>query len=269
MVNNYLDLAKQHFTCGIEHLASGDTNRLRYAALDMRLAIEAIIYKKCDMLLEDKENLPKNVWQPRQLILFIEQLHPELNSDVTVSFAFAQSGDAPPPSDESLFHKLFDSKKIDPNNLRTLHNNLGNYLHVTQASPAEMKDKLETIKDTIQKWLYSAHVVMSSNLETDRLCKSCGKRLIYSRDWFQQGGIIRCLSENCGAEYQAEPDLETLTYKSAIEVPCVHCSEKIDVTPKQLLSLVNNLNKKEPVLKLKCKCSKTTDAYLAIGYQKR
>ncbi len=43
MESNYLKLANQHFALGIEHLESGDEHRLRYAALDMRFAIEAII----------------------------------------------------------------------------------------------------------------------------------------------------------------------------------------------------------------------------------
>ena len=61
MESNYLVMALKHYASSIEHLNSGDDFRLRYAALDMRLAIEATIYKKYELLGEFRDEISKSI----------------------------------------------------------------------------------------------------------------------------------------------------------------------------------------------------------------
>lgn len=266
MTMDYQRRAIEHFKRGVEHLESGEEIQLCYAALEMRLAIEAIVYKKCEMLGNISENLPKSVWQPRQLLQFIEQLDPTLNSDVKISIVFVESKDTPPPSDETQWHHLAESKEQSVDGIRKIHSNLGNYLHVTRASPDDMRRKLPEIKDKIESLVYSSHVAIPSRLVTSKECVCCGKQLIYSEQWFERGGIIRCMQEGCGAEYEAKPESNQLNYLSACVVPCGHCPLPIEVTKKLLVGYVNALSSEEKPLKLKCKCGKTTSAHFAVGY---
>lgn len=271
MKDNYLALARRHYNCSIEHIESKVNYRLRYAALDMRLAIEAIIYKKFEMIGENSTELPKSMWQPSRLLQIIEQLHPELNTEVQIAIAPVESSETPPPSNESNWIKLPKCEAIDWRNLRDMYGALGNFVHMTtpdkfdQTSYEEIREKLQEIRNELKRLVGSLHLVMNPNLVIKNLCESCGKRLVYSTVFFKQGNTIRCLNENCHAEYKVNEQLGSLEYQSAFKVPCAHCSETIDVHKSQIIRYVGNMNNKESTLKLRCKCAKTTTVYLCVG----
>ncbi|MBB1270814.1 hypothetical protein [Shewanella sp. SR44-3] len=270
MERDYLILAHQYYDSSIRHLESEDDLRLSYAALDMRLAIEATIYKKCEMLGQFKEELPKNVWQPKPLLLRIEQLHPELNTKMKIAVAIAES-DAPPSNESEWIQFPIDIKILGKD-----YGTLGGYVHMTTPHDLESVsyDKIrKKLAEIIERWailVKSWHFTVTPRLVTNNACKSCGTRLLYSEDFIIQRKTIRCLSQDCGAEYKINQKLE-LEYLSAFEIPCMHCSNVMDVHKSQIGKYIDQVViGKQPSLILECPvCAGKTKGFVGISYESK
>ncbi|MFV0595127.1 MULTISPECIES: hypothetical protein [Shewanella] len=276
MEGNYLVMAQKHYASCIEHLNSGDNFRLRYAALDMRLAIEATIYKKYELLGEIRDEISKSIWQPKHLLRRIEQLHPELNTDVQIAVAFVENDNTPPPSEESYWIKLPNCEAI---NLRVLdkdYGTLGGYVHMPiphdleSTSYDKIRSKLTEISERWDVLIKSWHLNMTPELVTDDFCKSCGSRLIYSQRFVKIGNVIRCLNQNCEAEYKINQSRK-LEYQSVLEVPCKHCSNVMDIHKNQVNGYIKQLlSGQQPTIELRCSdCAGQTRAYLGFSYESK
>ncbi|MGI2154575.1 hypothetical protein ACROAK_17110 [Shewanella oncorhynchi] len=276
MESNYLVMALKHYASSIEHLNSGDDFRLRYAALDMRLAIEATIYKKYELLGEFRDEISKSIWQPKHLLRRIEQLHPELNTDVKIAVAFVENDNTPPPSDESDWIKLPNCEAINLIVLDKDYGTLGGYVHMPiphdleSTSYDKIRSKLTEISERWDLLIKSWHLTMTPKLVTEDFCKSCGSRLIYAQRFVKIGNVIRCLNQSCEAEYKVNQSRK-LEYQSILEVPCKHCSNVMDIHKSQVNQYIRQvLNGKQPSIVLSCPdCAGQTRAYVGFSYESR
>ena len=66
-------------------LSSGDNNRLKYAMLELRLAMESLIY---DRAAAYKQELPESeyaTWQPRKLMSVLLEIDPHADKDSSIA----------------------------------------------------------------------------------------------------------------------------------------------------------------------------------------
>lgn len=109
-----------------KELDSGDDARLRYAALELRFAIEAIAYDKAQAY--QKELPPKEyaTWQPRKLMKVLIEIDP--NADKASAISFGIEEEYGKPAKEMRF--LGKEDPLTLANIKKHYDALGSYLHM-------------------------------------------------------------------------------------------------------------------------------------------
>jgi hypothetical protein len=108
-------------------MESGDPDRLDYAALELRKAMEAIIYDRAQLY---KDEVPVEVyrtWQPRKVLAYMAEIDPMLaHNSWEVSF----KPDAKLGQPENSWISLGTETLLTSKNLRKHYDALGHFLHV-------------------------------------------------------------------------------------------------------------------------------------------
>lgn len=107
-------------------LDSGGADRLRYAALELRFAMEALTYDRAQAYAEEIPPSEYNTWQPKKLMEMLINIHPHADKDSEVRFG---RQDAPGLSPAKL-RVLGREKVFDLQSLKKHYDALGSYLHM-------------------------------------------------------------------------------------------------------------------------------------------
>ena len=84
-------------------LASTDAHRIRYAALELRFAMEALTY---DRALAYEEEIPPseyNTWQPRKVMSLLLEINPTADKDSSVTIGLEETFGVPPDTTYANF----------------------------------------------------------------------------------------------------------------------------------------------------------------------
>ena len=105
-------------------LVRGDDEVLRYAALELRLTLEAIVY---DRLHDYRRDIPPNVyetWQPPKVLKLLLEVDPQADTSKVVTVTRAQ-----PPAQGDVRASVFREQPIGQATLKDNYDALGSYLH--------------------------------------------------------------------------------------------------------------------------------------------
>ena len=99
---NYRNDARKHLERFEEEFGSGDNDRLKYAALELRMVMEALTY---DRALAYKDEFPPNeyeTWQPRKLMAVLLDINPVADQDSSIRFGVEEEYNGTSPAMRSL-----------------------------------------------------------------------------------------------------------------------------------------------------------------------
>ncbi|MBK9604912.1 MAG: hypothetical protein IPO58_00150 [Betaproteobacteria bacterium] len=94
---NFRQLARESLARTKAELAANDPHRLRYAALELRDAMEALTY---DRALAFQDYIPPEeykTWQPRKLMMLLLDIDSSIGMTSTISFGLEEEYGAPAP----------------------------------------------------------------------------------------------------------------------------------------------------------------------------
>jgi len=185
-------------------MESGDAERLKYAALELRMAMESLTY---DRALAYKEEFPPaeyETWQPRKVMAVLLDIDPTADKDSSLAFGIEPSyGEKP-----DVMHSLGTEKVLSMSTLKKHYDALGSYLHVLamsrrRAGIAINYDKMRTRCEYIAGYLREvlASPVWNSTFGTFATidCQKCGKPV---RKRLPQGvDCTKATCFECGASY--------------------------------------------------------------------
>jgi len=123
---DYRNLARTHLKNAEGELASKLDHRLKYAALELRMAMEALTY---DRALAYKEEFPPSeyeTWQPRKVMSILLEVDPMVDKDSAVAAGIEEQYGVPASKMESLGSE----KVLGMETLRKHYDALGSFLHV-------------------------------------------------------------------------------------------------------------------------------------------
>lgn len=123
---NYRNDAKKFLQCAGKELESDNDSRLKYAALELRMAMEAITY---DRALAYKDEFPASeyeTWQPRKVMSVLLEIDPMADQNSTLSFGVEEEYGIAAPEMKTLGSEKVLSMKM----LRDHYDALGSYLHM-------------------------------------------------------------------------------------------------------------------------------------------
>lgn len=219
-------------------IATNDEQRLKYAALNLRMAMEAITYERALAFKDEFPPQEYETWQPRKVMLVLLEIDPNADKDSSLAFGLEEVYGVPAP----VMSALGSEKVLNMATLKEHYDALGSYLHVPTIGQAKVgkvpsAEKLKTrceniiafIKEVLASTVFNVTLGNFSSVN----CIECGKPI---RKRLHQGKveiIAECYSANCSASYViCVKDNRQVEWKPRLhEIKCAggNCNEKISV----------------------------------------
>jgi hypothetical protein len=222
-------------------LESGQDTALPYAALELRMAMEAIAY---DKLRAYVDRLPEQVlarWQAPQAIRALLEFEPHANREKRVAFGRQDAIGVP----AATMHVIGETRSFDLTWLRSAYNTLGSFLHLPsprRAAQAADPASLAKVRDTLVDILAEVDRVASATLEGRMArvvyfsCELCERTVWCNEDAVRTTKRAVCLDSSCSAVHTAEisADDEFTFLLDATDAECVECHAVTEVERRHL-----------------------------------
>ncbi len=209
MQPNFRQRARDALQRAKDELSSGPDERVIYAALELRMAIECVTYERAQGY--EKELPPReyDVWQPERLMKELLELDPLADASGSVSFGLEDEPGVPAEVMKTLgAEKVFNMK-----NVKDSYNALGSFLHQpTLRQLNEGKDRnWQRMRQRCDELFLKLEAVLASP--------------IFSVN-FGSFTTFHCMNDNCRKEVRKRLP----TGQTEVPAPCFDCGAEHRVT---------------------------------------
>jgi hypothetical protein len=215
-------------------LAREDDDSLRYAALELRRCIEAIVYEKLevyDTLLPDGS---VHRWQPPRAFDALIAIEP--GAEETHAYAVAPEKEFGKIS-EGAYRAVGVDKRPSAKWIKKTWNKLGSHLHAEW--PFARAEKPHTSARTFLKKTLADIAPMARNSFTAMIsmniefpCAGCGENVRVMEKVVESSRTACCLT--CGMPYRAEESDGNFTFIPDLPSFTCHCGASTYVSPQQV-----------------------------------
>jgi predicted RNA-binding Zn-ribbon protein involved in translation (DUF1610 family) len=202
-------------------MAEASHESLRYAALELRLCIEALTYEKLGAFSKMVPEEVLRTWQPPQAVKALLEFEPRADRTF-VLYAGIEEEYGKPAKDINYVGK---HSSLRLGWLRKHYNKLGNLLHVPavgdQRAPnvSGLKEYLAEVVADLQEPLQSTITGGTFREIFSFTCSECGKPVIANVDTVREKNKAICLNPQCKAEYFAQVnETEQATFQLIVTV---------------------------------------------------
>lgn len=241
---NYRHLARESLSRAKTELASQDLHRLRYAALELRDAMEAVTY---DRALAFKDEIPPEeyrTWQPRKLMAVLVDIDPSIGMTSTLAVGI-----------ESEHGKQAENMKtlgtdhvLTLKDIKAHYDAIGSYLHMPSleqleagkiADPAKLRTRCEAVVAALESVLGSPvyNVTLGNFAQLDECMNETCRRPVRKRfplgkteieaECFECKAVYTLVSRPGGA-------VEFKPKMTLVGCPSEGCSERFPLWPHEL-----------------------------------
>lgn len=211
-------------------LGKTDDELLRYAALELRRCLEAVVYEK---LAAYRTRLPAEIartWQPPQAFKALAQLEPGAQHSATISVA----PESEPGVRSGSFRLLGRDLRPDPAWLTKTWNKLGSYLHASspfarhgRSDDTEARSFLEKVAQELHSFVdrsFTSTLAAVASFD----CAECGNTIVANAEGARERGLVTCLNPQCEARYRAVADGDELFFHLCTSsTTCPECKAEI------------------------------------------
>jgi len=186
-------------------LASLYRARLRYAALELRLSIEALTYDRVQAFAEEIPPSEYRTWQPKKLLQVLLEIEPSADTGSTLRIGeeFAP-GLAP-----TVMHTLGTETVFDLRDIKRHYDALGSFLHMPtfkqleddgDADFSRLEVRCKQIVSSLEAALASPiyNITLGSFAQIE--CMGCGKPV--RKRISAASGFVEAKCFECGADYR-------------------------------------------------------------------
>ncbi len=233
---NYRDDARKSLKHANEKLSTGNDKDLKYAALELRMAMEALTY---DRALAYKKEFPPDeyeTWQPRKIMSLLLDINPMADQDSSLAVGEEKEYGVP----ASMMKNMGSEKVLNMATLSKHYDALGSYLHVQsmkqiRAGKLLNMDKIRSrceeiaafIRDVIASTIFNVTLGTFAQLE----CLECGKPIRKRMPHGQEELQAECFE--CPASYtivdKKNGQVEWKPNQHEVECANSGCERKITV----------------------------------------
>lgn len=215
----------------------GDPVSLRYAALELRMAMEFLTYEKLDARGNHIPDYVVDAWQPPQAVKALLEFEPHGDKGFKI-FAGIEE-DYGKPAKEMKF--VGEHKPLALKWLRKHYNKVGKYLHGHRTADGLMSDAalqqyLREVASAVEK-ANSGNIRGGAFIQPFEItCEKCGEPFVVAKHSLENTNKFYCFNPNCRAEYHGELTGENSAKFSLMvtEFDCGSCSAKIPVQNRHL-----------------------------------
>jgi hypothetical protein len=236
----YLSMSTDKYSCMARAKVLVQTpshENVRYAALELRMCMEAITYQKLGAF---SSTVPKAVvatWQPPQAVKALLEFEPKADKSFSIAAGIEDEPGKPAKKMQFVGHHKALSFKW----LRKHYNKLGNMLHVpTGGSAVELPvaDKVSYLKEVISdldQALTSTITGGSFKTVYSFECVKCKQPVVANAEAVEKSRKAICLNPQCGAEYFAEPKDGQMAFSLMVTTfDCVECGALTPIENRKL-----------------------------------
>ncbi|QOG21736.1 hypothetical protein [Bradyrhizobium sp. SEMIA] len=233
----YRFLAKEHLKRASGLLATGDTDQLIYACLELRKCIEAVSYELLNgYLAEAPMKLIMETWQPDKVFKELVRIDPSAEQNTLIRVR-RQGTDGEP---NGPWRSMGEDRRPKSAWVSKAFHQLGSFLHIPTIrqqreggtfDAVECRQRAVLIQDELTRVLgatvWNFNIAMAVNFD----CTSCKAPIRRRSLALDKGSPIEC--GNCGQLYEAEPHgsegKQYLIVPHSLSWDCPACGEKRDI----------------------------------------
>lgn len=235
-MTDYRNDARRELARAKIELASVDDERLKYAALELRMAMESLTY---DRALAYKDEFPPaeyETWQPRKVMAILLEIDPNADKDSSLAFGIEPSLGVTP----DVMQSLGTERVLNMGTIKRHYDALGSYLHVSTIKQRKDGAKVDPVKfrarcDDIAVYLTDVlaspvwNATMGNFASLD--CMKCRHPI---RERMPHGqAVIDATCFECGATYKVTDAGEGKAHfePDQVEVKCANAECKTSIFP--------------------------------------
>ena len=226
---SYRDAAKEALKRAKEALDNGSDHYLKYAALELRMALEALIYERAGLYTEELSNKALSTWQPGKLLNILLEIDPYTDKSATIFIGVEEEYGKPSKN----MKPLGKERVLSLDEIKKFYDRLGSYLHTKTkeqiekkkgASPEKIRAYCNELHEIINEVVNSPVFNFNMKTTSKRICEKCGteiiRRIIPSKESF----TANCIE--CGVSYKVTPQQnnEVLWEPIGTKVTCANKS---------------------------------------------
>lgn len=240
-----------HLQRAREHIDSADADRLVYACLELRYALERIAYQKLQLRLDKVTIEEIGAWQPRRAMdRLMELVDEHLTKDSILSMA---------PEKEygkeatEGFVTVGQNKGVSPRELGKHWQKLGSHLHVQmpkkkgEHAPKPDEATLHKYLDEVIKYVeeltstgFDSHFSMTVRFQ----CGKCEQSIVRNSGLLKEEDVVQCQNPQCNASYITRVKNEQFTFEPyLITLDCKKCGESARIEANAFLQMKTNEGK--------------------------
>jgi len=214
---DYRGLAEKHIQSADDHIKKNDTAYLRYAALELRLAMEIITYERVIAYKKDFPIEGYEKWQPRHLMKELIKIDPQ--TDQNSALYIGEEEIYGQGSNDMSF--IGEENVLGIDLLKKHYDALGSYVH--HLSPKKLvageifesnklKKRCEFLIEELNKVINSSMRNIISGVYINHSCQKCETKMRLRIDRITHSEhdsiIINCWNNDCNASYKISKSSE-------------------------------------------------------------
>lgn len=203
--SSYRQQARSCLQEALRELAAGDDGRLKYAALSLRMTIEALTYARAQAYRAELDESAYETWQPRKLLEHLLEIDENADQGGVLAVGREQTYGVAPDT----FSVLGEEHVLSLAQIKANYDALGSYLHLPTfkqwrekrgPDAAKFRQRCEALVPALEKVLASRlHNIVFKDVAS-RLCERCGAEIV---ERVPRGGVDRAVKcRQCAAPYR-------------------------------------------------------------------
>jgi hypothetical protein len=259
---DYRNSARDSLSRTKQALENGSEYYLQYASLELRMALEALIYERAGLYKDELPQKALSTWQPRKLLEKLLEIDPYTDQSSTIAIGIEEEYGKP-----SKEMKHFGKERVlSLSEIKKYYNRLGSYLHTQTieqvgkgkgASSEKLRENCNELYKIINEVVSSPVFNFNIRKTTKCDCGRCGavipRRVVPIENTFNASCVV------CGATYKitTENHEDYLWEPIGQKVKCANksCDEEIFLFENEIKLGTNWLC---------AKCNKRTHIGLAL-----
>lgn len=210
-------------------MASQDDSRVRYAALELRMALEGLIYEVSKSYQEELSDIDFNTWQPKKLLELLIEIDPTADQSSEWRIGVQnEKGQLP-----AAMTCLGVDRKLTLQQIKKFYDRLGSYLHsptIKQLTNNKAPD-FTKLQNSCEELVHILENVLTSEMFKTRMkvtskidCMACEAKIVRNIPHGVTELTASC--RKCGACYTLKSKDATVVWEpKLVPAPCAECSD--------------------------------------------
>ncbi len=203
---NFRQKARDALNRAKENLENSNHEYIKYAALELRMAIEGLTYDRANAYIKEIDPKEYNTWQPKKVMLMLLEIEPKADKGSSLSFGRQDKLGEP----AKIMTSLGSEEVFNLSLIKKYYDALGSFLHIPTIK--QLQDKPETdikklrekcleITNHIEKVLESPIFNITLGSFSEIACFRCNKTIRKRLPYGQMEVVAKCLDTECTATY--------------------------------------------------------------------